>query len=154
MVEKLVFERSRLNSCVLEKVLISYACISFIKHYALRSFCIKLLYFSKFWFFQIFNRSNLLLNRLKLRLKIWFESTWLDHCSIDAGSIEYVFRSIEPIFWPIENRSKSFLKHEIFTCSSLFQKFWKNFSYSFRLIQIHYQFFVIFPQMFLKVFIV
>ena len=132
LIEKFVFGRFGLNSMVFEKLFISYSCILFIKHCALKTLCIKMLCFSKIWFFQIFNRSNLLLNRLKLRLKIWFESTWLDHCSIDAGSIEYVFWSIEPIFRPIENRSKSFLKHEIFTCSSLFQKFWKNFSYSLR----------------------
>ena len=132
--ENFVFWRSGLKSRVFEKLFISYSCILFIKHCALKTLCTKMLCFSKIWFFQIFNRSNLLLNRLKLRLKIWFESTLLDHCSIDAGSIEYVFQSIEPIFRPIENWSKRFLKHEIFTCSSLFQKFWKNFSYSFRLI--------------------
>ena len=34
-----------------EKLLISYSCISFMKYCALRSFYIKLLCFSKFWFF-------------------------------------------------------------------------------------------------------
>ena len=47
MVEKLVFGRFWLNSSIFEKLLISYSCISFMKHYALRSFCIKLLCFSK-----------------------------------------------------------------------------------------------------------
>ena len=64
MVEKLVFGRSGLNSSVFEKLFISYSCISFIKQCSLRSFCIKMLCFSKFWFFQIFNQSNLLLDWL------------------------------------------------------------------------------------------
>ena len=115
----------------------------YIKQYALRSFCIKMLRCSKIWFFQIFDRLNLLLDQSKLWLKIWFESAWLDPCLSDAGSIEYVFQSIEPIFRLIENWSESFLKHELFTCSSLFQKFSKSFSHSFRPIQIHCQFFVL-----------
>ena len=55
--KKLIFIGSELNSSVFEKLLISYSCISFMKHYALRSFCIKLLCFSKISFFQIFDRS-------------------------------------------------------------------------------------------------
>ena len=43
----------------------------------------------------------------------------LDWCWIDR----MCFRSIEPIFRLIENWSKSFLKHELFTWSSLFQSF-------------------------------
>ena len=35
-----------------EKLLITYSCILFIIYCALRSFCIKLLYFSKIWFFH------------------------------------------------------------------------------------------------------
>ena len=50
LVEKLVFGRSGLNSSVFEKLLISYSYISFIKQCALRSFCIKMLYFSNFEF--------------------------------------------------------------------------------------------------------
>ena len=84
----LFFGRSGLNSYVFEKLLISHSCISFIKYYALRSYYIKLLCFSKFWFFQIFNRSNLLLNRLKVRQKFWFESAWLDWYSIDSRPIK------------------------------------------------------------------
>ena len=52
LVEKLVFGRSGLNSSVFEKLLISYSCILFMKYCALRSFCIKLLCFSKIWFFH------------------------------------------------------------------------------------------------------
>ena len=51
--ENLVFGRSRSNSRVFEKNFISYSCILFIKHYALRSFYIKMLCFSNIWFFQI-----------------------------------------------------------------------------------------------------
>ena len=52
LVEKLVFGRFGLNSSVFEKLLISYSCILFMKYCALRSFCIKLLCFSKIWFFH------------------------------------------------------------------------------------------------------
>ena len=164
----LFFGRSGLSSSVFEKLLVSYSCISFMKYHALRSFCINLLCFSKFWFFQIFDRSNLLLDRSKLRLKFWFVSAWLDQCLIDAGSIEcnfrsiecnfrsieYVFRSIEYVFWLIKNRSESFLNHEIFTCSSIFKFFQKALSLSLWPIQIQSQFFVVFSQIFLKVFVV
>ena len=154
LIENLVFGRFGSNSRVFEKLFISNSCILFIKYCALRSFYIKMLCFSKTWFFQIFYQSNLLLNRSKLRLKIWFKSAWLDRYLIDSRSIECVFRSIEPIFWPIKNRWESFLKHELFMCSSLFQKFSKSYSLSLWLIQIQSQIFVVFPQIFLKVFVV
>ena len=135
---------------VFEKLFISYSCILFIKHCALRSFCIKMFYFSKIWFFQIFDQSNLLLDKSKLRLKIWFESAWLNWCSIAAGLIECNFRSIESIFWSIKNRLESFLKHEILTCSSLFQKFQKAFLSHFDRSRFKDKFFCRFPLIFLK----
>ena len=151
MIENFVFGRSGLKSRVFEKLFILYLCILFIKHCALKSFYIKMLCFSKILNFQIFDWSNLLLDRSKLRLKIWFESAWLDRRSIDAGSIECNFRPVKPVFRSIENRSESFLKHEIFTCSSLFQKFQKAIlSLSLRLIQIQRQIFCQFPSIFLK----
>ena len=52
LIDNLVFGRSRLNSSVFEKFLISYSCNSFMKYCVLRSFCIKLLCFSKIWFFH------------------------------------------------------------------------------------------------------
>ena len=104
-----------------------------------------MLCFSKIWFFQIFDRSNLLLDWSKLQLKIWFESAWLDRCSIVAGLIECNFQSIKSIFQSIENRSESFLKHTIFTCSSLFKTFQKALSLSLWPIQIQSQFFCHFP---------
>ena len=107
-----------------------------------------MLCFSKFWFFRFFDRLNLLLDRLKLWLKIWFESAWLNRCSIVAGSIECNFRSIESIFRSIEIRLESFLKHEIFTCSSLFQKFQKAILSLFDWSRFKDKIFVIFPQSF------
>ena len=65
-----------------------------------------------FFFFQILDRSNMLLDLSKLWLKIWFESAWLDCYSIDARSIECDFRLIL-IFRPIENRSESFFLKNI-----------------------------------------
>ena len=107
---KSFFGRSGLNSNVFEKLYISYSCILFIKQCALRSFYIKMLCFSKNLFFQIFNRSNLLLDRSKMRLKFWIQFSWHDRCSIGAGSIEIDFRLIQSNFRPIKNWSKSFLK--------------------------------------------
>ena len=131
LIENLVFGRFGLNSKVFEKNFISFLCIVFIKHCALRSFCIKMICFSKIWFFQIFDRSNLLLNWSKLQLKIWFESAWLNCCLIDAGSIECDFRSIKPIFRPIKNHSQSFLKNISFSCVlQYFKTFQKAFWFS------------------------
>ena len=59
----------------LKELFISYSCILFLKQYALRSFRIKMLCFSKIWFFQIFNRSNLLLDWSKLKI-FQFLSIW------------------------------------------------------------------------------
>ena len=67
LIENLVFGRSGLNISVFEKLFISYSCILFVKQCALRSFYIKMLYFSKIYFFQIFDQSILLLDRLKMR---------------------------------------------------------------------------------------
>ena len=102
LIENLIFGRSGFNISVFKKHFISYSCILFIKYYALRRICIKLLCFSKICFFQIFDRSNLLLDQSKLWLKFWFESAWFDWCSIAAGSNECNFRSIEPIAQLIE----------------------------------------------------
>ena len=67
MVENIVFGRFGLNSSVFEKLLNSYSCISFMKYCVLSGFYIKLLYFSKISFFQIFDQSKLLLDWSKLR---------------------------------------------------------------------------------------
>ena len=87
-----------------EKLLISYSCISFMKYCVLRSFCIKLLCFSKkknhFSRFLI-DRSCFLTDR-NCDKNFWFESAWLDWHSIDAPSIEtekFQFLSIWPNFF-------------------------------------------------------
>ena len=103
--------------------------------------------------FQIFDWSNLLLDRSKMRLKFWIQFSWLDRCSIGAGSIEIDYRSIEPNFQPIEIRSEGFLKgflsHVFFT---LFN-FSKSFLLSLSLRPIHLKpIFVIFFIIFLKFF--
>ena len=74
----------------------------------------------------------------------WFESTWLDHCSIDSRSIECNFRLIELVFRSIENRSKSFLKQEFFMCSSLFNFSKRLYSLPLRPVQIQKQVFLSF----------
>ena len=107
----LILEKLGSKQVFFEKHFILYSCILFIKYYALRSFCIKLLCFSKNWFFQNFDQSNLFLDRSKLRLKVL---AWL--C---------VFRSIKPIFQSIESRIESFLKplfsHMFFTIQTFFK---------------------------------
>ena len=110
LIENFIFRRSRFHTSVFEKHLILYSCILFIKYHALRSLCIKLLYFSKICIFQIFDRWNLFLNRLKLQLKLWFEFAWFNWCSIAIGLIKCNFRSIDSIFRSIENSLESFLK--------------------------------------------
>ena len=42
----------------------------FIKQCALRSFCIKMLYFSKNWFFQIFDQLNPIARSIEIAIKI------------------------------------------------------------------------------------
>ena len=126
MFENLNFGKTGFKTSVFEKHFISYSCILFITYYALRSFYIILLCFSKNWFFQNFDRSNLFLNRSKLQLNFG-----LALCvSIAVGSIESDFQSIEPNFWSIENRTKSFLKLWVFTCSITFKLFQNLFSLS------------------------
>ena len=70
LIANLIFGKIGFKTSVFEKHFILYSCILFIKYYALRSFCIKLLCFSKNCFFQNFDRSNLFLDRSKLRIKI------------------------------------------------------------------------------------
>ena len=89
LIENLDFGRSGLNSSVFEKIFVSYSCIFFIKQCALRSFCIKMLCFSKIWFFQTFDRPNLFFDQSKLWLKflVWVCLTRLmfDQFSIDRN---------------------------------------------------------------------
>ena len=124
MIKNLYFGGSGFNTIIFEKYFISYSCILFIKYYALRSFCIKLLYFSKTLIFPDFRSIELLLDWSKLRLKNWFESARFDHCWINWRH----FRSIESNFRSIENHIESFLKLWVFTCSITYKLFQKHFS--------------------------
>ena len=90
----------------------------FIKQCALRSFCIKMLSFSKIWFFQTFDRSNLFFNQSKLRLKflVWvcLIRLMFDRFSIDRNWKIFSFY----IFY-----HNFFFMHHLclgFTCIALF----------------------------------
>ena len=90
LIENFDFGRSGLNSSVFEKLFVSYSCIFLIiKQCVLRSFYIKMLCFSKIWFFQTFDRSNLFFDQSKLRLKflVWVYLTRLmfNRFSIDRN---------------------------------------------------------------------
>ena len=137
MIENLIFGKSGFNTSVFEEHFISYSCILFIKSYALRSFCIKLLCFSKNCIFQIFDRSNLLLDRSKMRLKFWFELDRFNRCLIAFGSIK-------SNFWSIENRIESFFKTLSFHMFCHFQTFSKHFSLSLQSVKASKQFFLSF----------
>ena len=103
LIENFDFGRSGLNSSVFEKLFISYSCIFFIKQCALRSFYIKMLCFSKIWFFQTFVRSNLFFDQSKLRLKflVWVCLTWLmfDRFSIDRNWKIFSFYLLDQNFF-------------------------------------------------------
>ena len=112
MIQKCVFGRSGLNTSVFEKHFISYSCILFIKYYALRSFCIKLLCLSKF----LIDRVWFSINR-KIPDFSSPASAWLDWYLIGFQPIEtknfLVFKYLTNLF---------FLRHLClgFTCIALF----------------------------------
>ena len=118
LIENLDFGRSRLNSSVFEKLLISYSCISFMKYYALRSFLHKIALFFKNLFFLDFRSIEPVFRSIKIVIKI-FGLSLLD--SIDVRSIldwsqlkNFQFLC----FWP-----KLFSMHHLclgFTCIALF----------------------------------
>ena len=118
LIENLDFGRSRLNSSVFEKLLISYSCISFMKYYALRSFLHKIALFFKNLFFLDFRSIEPVFRSIKIVIKI-FGLSLLD--SIDVRSIldwsqlkNFQFLC----FWP-----KNFFMHHLclgFTCIALF----------------------------------
>ena len=72
-IENLIFGRSGFNTSVFEKYFISYSCILFIKYHASRSFCIKMLCFSKFCFFLDFRSIGPVARPIKITIKnlIW-----------------------------------------------------------------------------------
>ena len=90
------FERSRLNPFIFEKLLISYICISFRKHCALRSFSIKMLCFSKICFFQIFDWSNF--RSIKIR-KLSFIKKASFHVFITFSKAFSNFSSLSLLDW-------------------------------------------------------
>ena len=118
LIENLDFGRFGLNSSVFEKLFITYSCIFFLKQCVLRSFCIKMLCFSKIWFFQNFDRLNLFFDQSKLRLKffVWVCLTRLmfNQFSIDCNWKIFSFYVFDQIF---------FFMHHLclgFTCIALF----------------------------------
>ena len=84
LIENLDFGRSRLNSSVFEKLLISNSCISFMKYYALRSFLHKIALFFKNLFFLDFRSIEPVFRSIKIVINI-FGLSLLD--SIDVRSI-------------------------------------------------------------------
>ena len=81
----------------------SYTHAFFFKQCTLRSFCIKMLCFSKIWFFQTFDWSNLFFDQLKLRLKflVWVCLTRLmfDRFSIDRNWKIFSFYVLDQNFF-------------------------------------------------------
>ena len=69
LIENLVFGRSRLNSSIFEKHFISYSCILFIIQCALRSFCIKMLCFSKKQIFLDFRSIEVVARPIEIAIK-------------------------------------------------------------------------------------
>ena len=117
LVEKLVFGRFGLNLSVFEKLLISYSCISFMKYYALRSFCINLLYFSKIHFSRFLTDRRCFSTDWNCNKIFWLESAWLDWYSIDAQLIETEKILVSKIF------TNFFFMHHLclgFRCIALF----------------------------------
>ena len=146
MIENLNFGKTGFKTSGFEKHFISYSCILFIKYYAFRSFCIKLLCFSKNCVFQIFDQSNLFLDRSKMRLKFWFEPDLLDRYSIN-----WKWFSIDRIYFSINQKSyREFLKPMFFTCSFTISKSFKLFSLSLWSVKASNNYFCCFPSIFFK----
>ena len=103
LIENLDFGKSRLNSSVFEKLFVSYSCIFFIKQCVLRSFCIKMLCFSKIWFFHTFDQSNLFFDQSKLWLKflirVYLTRLMFDQFSIDRNWKIFSFYVFYQIFF-------------------------------------------------------
>ena len=86
-IENLILGRSGFGTSVFEKNFISYSCILLIKYHALRSFCIKLLCFSKnlifpdFWSIEPIARPII----IAIKILVWICLDWsmLDRYWID-----------------------------------------------------------------------
>ena len=107
--ENLNFGKTGFKTSVFEKYFISYSCIIFIKYYALRSFCIKLLCFFKKLFFPEFQSIEPISRLIEIAIKIL---VWLCvfRSVLDCFWINRrYFQSIESNFQAIKNRIESFL---------------------------------------------
>ena len=117
LIENLDFGRSRLNSSVFEKLLISYSCISFMKYYALRSFLHKIALFFKNLFFLDFRSIELVFRLIEIAIKIFGLSLPDSINSIDSWSIATEKFSVSMFL------TKIFFMHHLclgFTCIALF----------------------------------
>ena len=143
MIENLFFlGKTGFKTSVFEKDFISYSCILFIKYYALRTFCIKLLYFSK----KIdFSRISI---EIVIKNLVWFYlfRSMLNRCWINRRH----FQLIKSNFWSIENCIESFLTTLCFLTFITFSKLFKHFSLSLWLVKVSKQIFVVFPRFFCK----
>ena len=152
MIENFVFEKSGLNSRVfLKEFFTSYLCILFIKYCALRSFCIKLLCFSKNWFFPKFQLIEPISQPIEIVIKglVWvcvFRSV------LDCYWISWrYFRSIESNFRSIKNHIESFLKTFVSLVFFIIQTFFKTLILSlFDRSKGQNKIFVVFDQIFFK----
>ena len=155
MIENLIFGRSGFNTTVFEKHFISYSCILFIKYYALRIFCIKLLCFSKNLIFPNVRSIEPVARSIEIMIKnlLWIclFRLVLDRCWINWKH----FWSIESNFRSIKNRIESFFKtlsfHVFFTIQNFFKKLF--LSLSLRLVRFKVTIFVVLPQIFSRVFV-
>ena len=123
LIEKLVFRRSGLNSSVFEK---NFNLI--LMHFIHETLCFeeflhKLLYFSKIWIFQIFDRSNCLSTDRKCDKNLHYNWPSL----IGARLIEFNFQSIKANFRPIEIWKLSFIKSFFSRVLHYFKKFFQTF---------------------------
>ena len=147
------FGKTRFKTSVFEKHFISYSCILFIKYYALRSFCIKLLCFSCFskkLVFPEFRSTEPVSRLIEIAIKslVWlcvFQSMlnwfWINRRH---------FRSIKPIFSINQKSYREFLKplfpHVFFPI----QTFFKTRSLSIRSVYGSKKFFCRLPPNFLQ----
>ena len=126
MIENLIFGKTGFKTSVFENHFISYSCILFIKYYAFRSFCIKLLCFSKKLCFPDFRSiesvSQPIENAIKILVRIWPTRSLLDQSKVIFDWLNLIF-----------NQSKSyreFFKNLKLFMSSITFKLFKSFSLS------------------------
>ena len=147
---KFIFGRSGLNSWVFEKLFILYSCILFIKYYALGSFCIKMLYFSKNLIFPDFRSIELVARSIKIAIK---NLVWICLARLVLDQSNVIFDRSNLFFDQskigLKVFFKSFFSHVPFTTS----KFSKAFLTLFDRSRFKASFFVVFPHFFPRVFV-